>query len=93
MRFYVATASWLNQIALAGDDYKDMTAFRPVKLPLEAQVKYLLNSTTATLFLLLLLSSSSSLLLLLLLFVMIIFLQFLYDLPYSRKRKFLFCKI
>lgn len=38
MRFYVASASWLNQIALAGDDFKEMTAFQPVNLPLPTQV-------------------------------------------------------
>jgi hypothetical protein len=40
MRFYVASASWLNQIALAGDEFQEMKEFREVKMPLPEQVRH-----------------------------------------------------
>ena len=39
MRFYIATASWLNQVALAGDDFQDMKEFKELEMPLPGQVK------------------------------------------------------
>ena len=38
LQFYIATASWLNQVALAGDNFEDMTSFKEVEIPLPAEV-------------------------------------------------------
>lgn len=38
LKFYIATASWLNQVALAGDSFDEMTAFKEVEIPLPTQV-------------------------------------------------------
>lgn len=37
LRFYIASASWLNQVALAGDDFEEMTCFKEVEIPLPTQ--------------------------------------------------------
>lgn len=41
LRFYIATASWLNQVALAGDNFDEMTCFKEVEIPLPNEVCYL----------------------------------------------------
>ena len=38
LRFYIATASWLNQLALAGDGFDEMTCFKEVEIPLPTEV-------------------------------------------------------
>lgn len=38
LKFYIATASWLNQVALAGDSFDEMTSFKEVEIPLPTQV-------------------------------------------------------
>jgi len=38
LRFYIATASWLNQLALAGDSFVEMTSFKEVEIPLPTEV-------------------------------------------------------
>ena len=38
LRFYIATASWLNQLALAGDSFDEMTSFKEVEIPLPTEV-------------------------------------------------------
>ena len=38
LQFYIATASWLNQLALAGDNFEEMTSFKEVEIPLPAEV-------------------------------------------------------
>ena len=38
LRFYIATASWLNQLALAGDSFDEMTSFKEVEIPLSSEV-------------------------------------------------------
>ena len=38
LRFYIATASWLNQVALAGDSFDEMTSFKEVEIPLPTEV-------------------------------------------------------
>lgn len=38
LQFYIATASWLNQLALAGDNFEDMTSFKEVEIPLPTEV-------------------------------------------------------
>ena len=38
LRFYIATASWLNQLALAGDSFDEMTSFKEVEIPLPSEV-------------------------------------------------------
>ena len=38
LRFYIATASWLNQVALAGDNFDKMTCFKEVEIPLPTEV-------------------------------------------------------
>ena len=38
LRFYIATASWLNQVALAGDSFDEMTSFKEVEIPLPSEV-------------------------------------------------------
>ena len=40
LKFYVATASWLNQVALAGDEYQEMTVFRDVTTKLPTRVSF-----------------------------------------------------
>ncbi|XP_020626137.1 ubiquitin conjugation factor E4 A-like [Orbicella faveolata] len=37
LRFYIATASWLNQLALAGDSFDEMTSFKEVEIPLPTE--------------------------------------------------------
>ncbi|KAJ7373174.1 Ubiquitin conjugation factor E4 A [Desmophyllum pertusum] len=37
LRFYIATASWLNQLALAGDGFDEMTCFKEVEIPLPTE--------------------------------------------------------
>lgn len=37
LRFYIASASWLNQVALAGDSFDEMTSFKEVEIPLPTQ--------------------------------------------------------
>lgn len=37
LRFYIATASWLNQVALAGDNFDKMTCFKEVEIPLPTE--------------------------------------------------------
>ncbi|KAL9957844.1 hypothetical protein ACROYT_G034792 [Oculina patagonica] len=37
LRFYIATASWLNQVALAGDSFDEMTSFKEVEIPLPTE--------------------------------------------------------
>ena len=39
MKFYVATAAWLNQLAVAGDDYGDMREFKEFQMPLPSEVQ------------------------------------------------------
>lgn len=38
LQFYIATASWLNQLALAGDNFEEMTSFKEVEIPLPTEV-------------------------------------------------------
>ena len=38
LQFYIATASWLNQVALAGDNFEEMTSFKEVEIPLPTEV-------------------------------------------------------
>ena len=38
LKFYIATASWLNQVALAGDSFDEMTSFKEVEIPLPTEV-------------------------------------------------------
>ena len=38
LRFYIATASWLNQLALAGDSFDEMASFKEVEIPLPSEV-------------------------------------------------------
>lgn len=37
LQFYIATASWLNQIALAGDNFDEMASFKEVEIPLPSE--------------------------------------------------------
>lgn len=37
LRFYIASASWLNQLALAGENFDEMTCFKEVKIPLPTE--------------------------------------------------------
>jgi len=50
LQFYIATASWLNQLALAGDNFEEMTSFKEVKIPLPTEVwkNYLVNAFCTT---------------------------------------------
>ena len=38
LRFYIASASWLNQLALAGENFDEMTCFKEVEIPLPTEV-------------------------------------------------------
>ena len=42
LKFYITTASWLNQIALAGNDFGEMTTFREVTTGLPDEVSCLI---------------------------------------------------
>ena len=46
LQFYIATASWLNQLALAGDNFEEMTSFKEVEIPLPTEVwkNYLIHA-------------------------------------------------
>lgn len=37
LQFYIATASWLNQLALAGDNFEEITSFKEVEIPLPTE--------------------------------------------------------